>query len=134
MQVTLTHKGSILTQIAISTSLEVMLQTMQAHATQLQASLEEIEFEFSPTEGDTHPYVSMIFLVGDNMVIGSVHTPEYSLQREFGRVPTEYKDKNEVVKVIVAELSKAAHHFGNIVQQQDFYVTGEENDRSPITK
>ena len=117
MQVTLTHKGEVLTRIGIGTRLDVMLQMMQAHANQLGASLEEIEFEFSPTAEDTLPYVSLIFLVGDDMVIGTINTPEYSQQREFGAVEGSYSDKGEVVRVIVAEMSRAAHSFSGIVQQ-----------------
>lgn len=128
MQVTLTHKGSVLTNISIATRLDVMLQTMQAHAQQLNAPLEEIEFEFTPTEEDTLPYVSLIFLVGDKMVVGSINTPEYSLEREFGVVEEPYGDKEAVVKVIVAEISRAAHNFSNILQQGSPARTGVRNE------
>jgi hypothetical protein len=123
MQVKLLYKGEVLTSLSATTSLDTMLRIMKIHAEQLEANLEDIGFEFGATTEDSLPYVSVLFLVGDNTVIGSINTPEYALSREFGAVDTAYKDKEKVVKMLAAEVSKAAHIVGNILKQSE--KTGE---------
>src|SRR5678810_1196605 len=118
MQVKLSHKGAELTRISTATRMDAMLQIMRMHADQLQAPIEEIEFEFVPSTEDELPFVSMIFLIGENMVLGSVNTRSMALQREFGVVDKPYKDKEKVVNLIVSELSKATHIFGVLLRQE----------------
>ena len=117
MQVTLTHKGILLTHISMATTMRAMLQIMRMHADQLMVPVEEIEFEFTPTAEDALPFLSMVFIVGDNMVLGSVNTETMDLQREFGVVEEPYTDKNKIVNLMVSELSKATHIFGNLIKQ-----------------
>lgn len=113
MQVVISHKGQPLLMIPGSTRMDAMLKEMRLFADQLQVPLQEIEFDFDTSGEGEIPSVSMIFLVMDNQVIGSISTPEYDLTREFGVTDKPYPNKGEVVKLIAAEMSKAAHNFSN---------------------